>query len=197
MKQKSTLLAVLTLSTLMLFGIGSAGARSSEIGMSKKNAVVVKVARTERGESNRRDNRRHDNSRPQQNKKPAHEPRRQIPHADRNHDRDRRHAPVPNQRYRDADRKSHHREAYRGSQPQHHPRYFKAQPGYWVDYHRGYKHDYRHRYYHGHHYYYNQLGFYFPGFGFIAHGHIHNRHCPHWHFEPFAAGLILGAILSN
>ncbi|HEX7025991.1 MAG TPA: hypothetical protein VF268_01985 [Gammaproteobacteria bacterium] len=69
--------------------------------------------------------------------------------------------------------------------------------GYWHDYHRGHHHGYRHRHYKGYHYYYNNTGFYFPGYGHIAHGHRHSRHCPHWHFEDFAAGLILGAIISH
>lgn len=69
--------------------------------------------------------------------------------------------------------------------------------GYWHDYHRGHHHGYRHRHYNGYHYYYNNVGFYFPGHGYIAHGHRHTRDCPHWHFEDFAAGVILGAIISH
>jgi hypothetical protein len=69
--------------------------------------------------------------------------------------------------------------------------------GYWHTYHhqRHHQHAYRHRYHNNYHYYYNAAGFYFPDFGFIAHGHRHAAHCPHWHFEDFAAGLVLGAII--
>lgn len=62
---------------------------------------------------------------------------------------------------------------------------------------RGYYPGYRHRYYNGYHYYYNSSGFFFPGYGFIAYGHRHSSHCPHWHFEAFASGVILGAIISH
>ncbi|HEX5055669.1 MAG TPA: hypothetical protein VFX02_04140 [Gammaproteobacteria bacterium] len=67
--------------------------------------------------------------------------------------------------------------------------------GYWRDYHYGHHYDYRHRYYNNYHYYYNTSGFYFPGYGFIERGHVHGRYCPHWHFEDFAAGFVLGAII--
>lgn len=66
--------------------------------------------------------------------------------------------------------------------------------GYWKDYHRA---GYKHRYYKKHHYYYNRNGFYFPGYGYISHGHKHGRHCPDWHREPFVAGLVLSAILGG
>lgn len=56
---------------------------------------------------------------------------------------------------------------------------------------------YRQRYYNGRYYYFNNSGFFFPGYGIIAYGHRHTRHCPHWHFEDFASGVILGAIISH
>ena len=62
MKQRTTLIPILTLSAILLFGTGSAIARSNEVGVAKKNAIVLKTGRAERGESNRRENRRHDNS---------------------------------------------------------------------------------------------------------------------------------------
>lgn len=88
------------------------------------------------------------------------------------------------------DHRNHGRNEYRhGTRHNHNHRYtvprYHAYPGY------------RHRYYNGRHYYYNTIGFYFPGYGYIHHGHRHSRHCPHWHFEGFAAGLVLGAILSH
>lgn len=73
--------------------------------------------------------------------------------------------------------------------------------GYWHDYHHGHGHGhhrgYRHRFHNNYHYYYNAGGFYFPGYGVIAHGHRHDRHCPHWHFEDFASGFVLGAIIAD
>lgn len=56
---------------------------------------------------------------------------------------------------------------------------------------------YRERYYNGRYYYFNNTGFFFPGYGFIAYGHRHTRYCPQWHFEDFASGVILGAIISH
>lgn len=69
--------------------------------------------------------------------------------------------------------------------------------GYWRDYDYGYHGEYRHRYYNHYHYYYNTAGFYFPGYGFIERGHVHSRYCPHWHFEDFATGFVLGAIIND
>ena len=71
--------------------------------------------------------------------------------------------------------------------------------GYWPDYHHGYHrgYGYRHRYYNNSPYYYNASGFYFPGYGFIERGHVHGGYCPHWHFDDFAAGFVLGAIIND
>lgn len=104
-----------------------------------------------------------------------------------NHDRhDRRHDGGRHHHDRDRERHPHWgHESRRGR-------------GYWHDYHHGQRrhhHAYRHRFYNNYHYYFNSTGFYFPGYGFISHGHAHGRHCPHWHFEDFAAGFVLGAII--
>lgn len=70
--------------------------------------------------------------------------------------------------------------------------------GYWRDYHYGKrKYPYRYRHYNGFHYYYDHRGFYFPNYGHIRHGHYHDRHCPSWHFESFAAAIILSEILGH
>lgn len=91
-----------------------------------------------------------------------------------------------------------HDRYYRNHYPRRHVyRYKPYYNGYWRAYHRGYKQGYRHRYHGNHHYYYNKHGFYFPGYGYIAHGHAHGDHCPSWHNEGFAAGLVLGTIIGH
>lgn len=92
----------------------------------------------------------------------------------------------------------HHRDHERWRDGAHRHRHSPQVRGYWNDYHHGHRrhhHAYRHRFYNNYHYYYNGAGFFFPGYGYIAHGHAHGRHCPHWHFEDFAAGFVLGAII--
>ena len=172
-------------SALLLFN-GAADARDAQR-VVKKQTSIVKVARTEKGSRARHDNdgRRNDNA--------------------NRHNNDNRRNDSRNRHENNRQHQSHH-DGNRDRQPRYiHPRqrhdtvrhYSKPGPGYWRDYHYGRHPDYHHRYYHGHHYYYNHAGFYFPGFGFIAHGHVHGPNCPHWHFEPFAAGVLLGVILNN
>jgi hypothetical protein len=129
---------------------------------------------------------------------------------DRHHDRGRhdsrrdsdreRHLYWGHERWRDGTERRRHFSNERGYAPghQHYGRRHSPNRGYWQDFHHGHRHHhhgYRHRVYNHYHYYYNSIGFYFPGYGHIAHGHLHGVHCPHWHFEDFAAGFILGAII--
>ena len=170
---KNTLLLT-AISTALLFANGAADARGEPVGV-KKQATVIKVARGEHGEKGR-----HDSS------------------SGRRNDGGDRHSNRQNQPRHERDR-HHQQPRYSGRERRHdNTRYYnRPGPGYWHDYHYGRHPEYRHRYYNGHHYYYNSIGFYFPGLGFIARGHVHGPHCPHWHFEPFAAGLLLGAILND
>lgn len=129
------------------------------------------------------------------NLRQSHEGRRGEP---RHHARDRRHehGRDEGQHRREGDRHLYYgHERWRDGTERH--RHSSHGRGYWHDYHHHTHrhHGYRHRFYNNYHYYYNGAGFYFPGFGLIAHGHAHGRHCPSWHFDDFAAGFILGAII--
>jgi hypothetical protein len=108
--------------------------------------------------------------------------------------RSQRHESRSNHRRHDYDRDRHygHGHNYHGGDRYygHPPRYF----GYWPDYHRQ---GYQHRIYRDRHYYYNNVGFYFPGYGMIKHGHHHDRHCPHWHFDALLTGVALSLIINH
>lgn len=184
MLHKNTLLAVLTLSAVALFGAQASNARPNDTGINKRPAATAKITGAERGKALRHDSGRRDGNRNYRNDNSRRD-------GNRNHRNDNRRHEARKPDYRH-DNRDHRRDNYR-----HDRHYSRPAPGYWRDYHYGRAHGYHHRYHSGHHYYYNHAGFYFPGFGFIAHGHVHHRHCPHWHFEPFAAGLILGTIFGH
>lgn len=94
----------------------------------------------------------------------------------------------------------HDKRAYYGHDKRHHyhdegRRFHHGYPQY-RKYWGGHKrHGYRHKVFRGNHYYFNNIGFMFPGLGMIEFGHRHDRHCPDWHLEHFVAGAILSAVL--
>lgn len=176
---------ILALSAVLLFASGSVDARSERGVVADGKANAIRVARNDRGDRQRHENRsRRDYSRDHRNDRGRPE---------RDHKSDRRYSPQPNG-HRYSDRHNHRDD--RAKWPDRSWQKYDSRRGYWRDYHSGHRHGYNHRYYNGYHYYYNQAGFFFPGYGYIAYGHVHSSLCPHWHFEPFATALILGAILS-
>jgi hypothetical protein len=153
---------------LLAIGTADAGERRRAASPQHQTRGMIERLHDRGGHRGRQDS--HDGSRRQQ------------------HDRERHHG------HHNVDRRRHdHRDRHhlRGGHSRH-------GGGYWYDYHHhraSHHHGYRYRFHNNYHYYYNAAGFYFPGFGLLAHGHVHDRHCPHWHFEDFAAGFVLGAII--